>query len=251
MKFIKRKNIDTYKPKSQLLSVEVDGRAIINTNKSLTVPKGTNNDRPSTGIPGMLRYNTEEHDFEIYTDYAPLVYGWEKLRSNRPANINIVEIGTGGGTGEINTITVLNGGSGYDPLDPPDVTISAPDIGDDNAIAVAVVNPLGVITEITVISGGTGYVNVPTATVPGTATLRVNLDGVLIHEIIDVDGDNFIPVDNLGNPSSTNIQVYIENVYQLPEINYTVAVIANKGYIQFDSPVPLGKPIYVIYGFDR
>ncbi len=154
-------------------------------------------------------------------------------------------------SGEINTITVLNGGSGYDPLDPPDVTISPPDIGDDNAVAIAVVNPSGVITEITVVSGGTGYVNVPTATVSGTATLKVNLDGSLTHEILDVDNNNFIPVDDLGNPSSTNIQVYVENVYQLPEINYTIEVTANKGYVKFDNPVPLGKPIYIIYGFDR
>lgn len=250
MKFIKRKNIDTYKPKSQRFTVEVDGRAIVNTNKSLTVPIGTTADRPVTGVPGMIRYNSEDNDFEVYTDYDPS-WSWEKIRTNRPARIKFKQIGTGGATGEINTITVLNGGSGYDPLDPPDVTISAPDIGDDNAVAVAVVNPSGVITEITVVSGGTGYVTVPTATVSGTATLRVNLDGQLTHEILDVDGNNFIPVDDLGNTSSTNIQVYIENVYQLPEINYTIEVIANKGYIKFDNPVPLGKPIYIIYGFDK
>lgn len=250
MKFIKRKNIDTYKPKSQRISVEVDGRAIINTNKSLTMPKGTVNDRPSTGIPGMIRYNTELKDFEVYTDYDPS-WSWERIRTNRPASIKLKQIGTGGATGEINTITVLNGGSGYDPQNPPDVTISAPDIGDDVAIAVANVSLAGVITSIDVISPGTGYVTVPTATVPGNATLRVNLDGTLTHEILDVNNVNFIPVDDFGNPSSTNIQVYIENVYQLPEINYTVVVIDNKGYIQFDNPVPLTKPIYIIYGFDR
>jgi len=250
MKFIKRKNIDTYKPKGQRFSVEVDGRAIVNTNKSLTLPIGTTNDRPVTGVPGMMRYNSEENDFEVYTDYDPS-WSWEKIRTNRPSRIKLKEIGVGAATGEINTITVLNGGSGYDPLDPPDVTISPPDIGDDNAVAIAVVNPSGVITGITVVSGGTGYVTVPTATVSGTATLKVNLDGSLTHEILDIDNNNFIPVDDLGNPSSTNIQVYVENVYQLPEINYTIEVTDNKGYVKFDNPVPLGKPIYIIYGFDR
>lgn len=253
MKFIKRKNIDTYKPKSERFAVELDGRAIIATNKSLTVPKGTVNDRPATGIPGMVRYNTELKDLEVYTDYDPS-WSWEKIKTNRPADIKLRQIGTGGATGEINTITVLLGGSGYDQFDPPDVVISPPDIGDDNAIAVAVVNPSGVITEIQVISGGTGYVNVPTATVvSGTtqATLRVNLDGVLTHLITDASGNNFIPVDNFGNPSATNIQVYIENVYQLPNINYTIEVDGGLGYVKFDNPVPLDKPIYIIYGFDR
>ena len=59
MKFIKRKNIDTYKPKSQRFTVEVDGRAIINTDKSVTVPLGDTAARPGTGVPGMLRYNTQ------------------------------------------------------------------------------------------------------------------------------------------------------------------------------------------------
>jgi hypothetical protein len=250
MKFIKRKNIDTYKPKSQRLSVEVDGRAIINTNKSLTVPKGTVADRPATGIPGMVRYNTEIHDFEIYTDFAP-AWSWEKIKTNRPAKINIVQIGVGGGTGEIASISVLNGGSGYDPNNPPIVTISNPDIGDDNAVAVANVNLSGVITSIDVISPGTGYVDVPTATVSGSATFKVTLDGLLKFEIKDMTNNNFIPLDHLGNPSSTNIQVYVENVYQLPEVNYTIDVTGGLGYIKFDNPVPLGKPVYIIYGFDR
>jgi hypothetical protein len=250
MKFIKRKNIDTYKPKSQRLTVETDGRAIINTNKSLTVPIGTISDRPATGIPGMIRYNSEIRDFEIYTDYDPS-WSWERVRTSRPASIKIKEIGTGGATGEIASITVLNGGTGYDPNNPPDVTISEPDIGDDNAIAVAVVDLSGTITEITLISSGTGYVTVPTVTVSGSATFRANLDGTLVHEIKDISNNNFIPVDDFGNPSATNIQVYVDNVYQLPEINYTIDVIDNKGYVRFDNPVPLGKPIYIIYGFDR
>lgn len=250
MKFIKRKNIDTYKPKSHRLSIEVDGVVTVDTNKSLTMPKGTVNDRPATGISGMVRYNSELHDFEVYTDYAP-AWSWEKLRTDRPANIKIKQIGTGGATGEINTIQVLNGGSGYDPNNPPLVTVSDPDIGDDNAVVLANVSPGGVITSIDVISPGTGYVSVPTATVPGSATLRVVLDGVLKYEILDVNNNNFIPVDNLGNPSATNIQVYVENVYQLPEINYTIEVTNNIGYVKFDNPVPLDKPVYVIYGFDK
>ena len=250
MKFIKRKNIDTYKPKSQRFSVEVDGRAVIDTNKTLTLPKGTVNDRPSTGIPGMIRYNTELHDFEVYTDYDPS-WSWEKIRTVRPANIKVKQIGVGGATGEIATIDVLNGGSGYDPNNPPDVIISQPDIGDDTAVAVANVNLSGVITSIDIISPGTGYISIPTATVSGNATLRVNLDGLLKYEILDVNNNNFIPVDNLGNPSSTNIQVYVENVFQLPEINYTIEVTNNIGYVKFDNPVPLDKPIYVIYGFDK
>ena len=251
MKFIKRKNIDTYKPKSYRFSIEGSGIATIDTNKSLTVPKGTSNDRPVTGIPGMVRYNSELKDFEVYTDYAPSAWSWEKIKTNRPANIKVKQIGVGGATGHIARIDVLNGGTGYDHNNPPLVTIGDPDIGDDNAVALANVSLAGVITSIDLISPGTGYISIPTATVPGTATLKVVLDGVLTYEIKDADDNNFIPLDNLGNPSATNIQVYIENVFQLPGINYTVEVTNNKGYVKFDNPVPLDKPVYVIYGFDK
>lgn len=252
MKFIKRKNIDTYKPKSHRFAIEDDGIATIDTNKSLTLPKGTVSDRPATGVTGMVRYNSELHDFEVYTDYSP-AWSWERIRTDRPSKIKIKQVGLGGATGEIATINVLNGGNvgEYDPNNPPLVIVSNPDIGDDNAVAVANVSAGGVITSVDVISPGTGYLSVPTATVSGSATFTVVLDGVLRYEILDVNNNNFIPVDDQGSPSATNIQVYVENVYQLPEINYTIEVIDNKGYIKFDNPVPLDKPIYVIYGFDR
>jgi len=131
MRFIKRKNIDTYLPKSQRFSVENDGRAIIDTNKSLTLPIGDNTERPGTGVPGMIRYNDQIEDFEVFTSYAS--WGWEKVRTDRPSDITISNIGTGQGDGTVATISVLNSGSGYDPLNPPTITIGNPDIGTDNA----------------------------------------------------------------------------------------------------------------------
>jgi hypothetical protein len=254
MKFIKRKNIDTYKPKSQRFSVEVDGRAIIDTNKTLTVPIGNTAERPNTGVPGMIRYNNDVgfNDFEVFTAYSN--WGWEKIRTNRPSDITFATVGTGSGDGTVDSILITLAGAGYDSLNPPTVTISDPDIGSDVATVGAITIVGGTITEILIDNPGSGYVTVPQVTIqapPGTgfgfeqATATVILTGDLEYPL------PVIPVNSLGQVSDTNIQVYVENVFQLPGINYTVTLLGNQSYVRFDAPVPLGKPVYVIYGFDR
>jgi hypothetical protein len=250
MKFIKRKNVDTYKPKSQRLTVEVDGRAIINTNKSLTVPIGDTNARPGTGVPGMVRYNntTGYNDFEVFTGYAS--WGWEKLRTDRPSDITFTQVGTGDGDGTVESVDITVGGSGYDELSPPAVTFSAPDIGVDTATGTAVVDSSGVVTGIIITNDGSGYLSVPTVTIDppvvGTTAIgTVILTGDLEYAL------PIVPVNSVGNLSATNIQVYVENVFQLPGINYTLTQQGSTAYVRFDAPVPIGKPVYVIYGFDR
>jgi hypothetical protein len=245
MKFIKRKNIDTYKPKSQRFSVEVDGRAIIDTNKSLTVPIGTNSSRPE-GVPGMIRYNTQIKDLEVFSDYSN--WGWERLRTGRPADITVSNLGSGEGDGTVDLIEIVDGGSGYDDENPPTITIRDPDVGNDVATAVVTVEN-GVITQVTITNTGSGYITIPTITIEDantSAELKVILTGTLEYEL------PIIPVNSLGSVSPTNVQIYIENVFQLPGINYTVFVGEDQlAYVRFDAPVPYGKPIYAIYGFDR
>jgi hypothetical protein len=246
MKFIKRKNIDTYKPKSQRFTVEVDGRAIIDTSNSLTVPIGTEPNRPNNPIPGMIRYNTEIKDFEVFTDYSN--WGWERLRTNRPADININNIGDGDGDGTVASIQVIDGGTGYDELDLPTITISEPDVGNDTATVDTITIVDGEITAVTLDNTGSGYITEPTITISGanqTASLKVVLTGTLTYQL------PIVPVDSLGTVSDTNIQVYVENVFQLPGINYEVELVGPAAFVRFDAPVPVGKPIYVIYGYDR
>ncbi len=242
MKFIKRKNIDTYRPKSQRFAVEVDGRAIIDTNKSLTVPIGDTADRPATGVPGMLRYNTDLDDFEVYTGYG--TWGWERIRTDRPSEVRIDNIGTGQGDGTVQGVTVTNPGSGYATA--PTITFSAPDVGTDVATGTVAVSG-GQIQSITMTNTGSGYLTVPTVTIDDvnqSATLTAVLTGTQNYAL------PYIPVNDLGVLSNTNVQIYVENVFQLPGINYTLVQVGNTAYVKFDAPVPFGKPIYAIAGFD-
>lgn len=246
MKFIKRKNIDTYKPKSQRFTVEVDGRATIDTDKSLKLPIGNNAARPA-GVPGMIRYNSQINDFEVYSAYASGTWGWERLRTARPSDISIAFLGDGDGDGTVDSVDVVDGGTGYDAMSPPTITFSPPDVGVDTATGEAVIVG-GAIQSITMTNYGSGYLEVPTITISGpnqTASLTALLTGTLDYLL------PYYPVNSLGVISSTNIQVYVENVFQLPTINYTVVDNAGDAYVRFDAPVPAGKPIRVIYGFDQ
>lgn len=52
-----------------------------------------------------------------------------------------------------------------------------------------------------------------------------------------------------------NLIVIVENVYQIGTINFTVVqnpLNYDEGtYLQFSSPVPINKPVYVFHNFDR
>jgi hypothetical protein len=71
--------------------------------------------------------------------------------------------------------------------------------------------------------------------------------------------DTFGPLNTIP-VAGQNILVLVENVLQLNVTNYELvqnpqtganAPYADGWYIQFDSPVPLGKPVTVLHGFDR
>lgn len=66
-------------------------------------------------------------------------------------------------------------------------------------------------------------------------------------------GNADYPYPELTSPQ--NIMVYVENVFQISTTNYSLEdnpVGKSAGrYVKFSSPVPIGKPVTVIHGFDR
>ena len=69
----------------------------------------------------------------------------------------------------VKNITVTNGGSGYDPNNPPTVTISIPDAADGiQATGTATVTLSGEISGVVITEDGSGYENPPTVTFSGS-----------------------------------------------------------------------------------
>lgn len=72
-------------------------------------------------------------------------------------------------------------------------------------------------------------------------------------------GDPFFPIPI----AAQNILVFIENIYQLPTTNYVLVQNPTGNspstgnpypagwYIDFGTPVPLGKPVTVLHNFDK
>ncbi len=110
MKFVKRQstsrgiNADT-----KGINVDALGLTTINTDKAVIVPKGDTNARPFIPIEGMIRYNTDETEFEVYHNAA-----WKPIRFREPTTI--VQQNLGNGDGTETTFGPLNSGDSFYPV---------------------------------------------------------------------------------------------------------------------------------------
>ena len=91
------------------INVDTLGLVSVNTNKAVIVPKGTQNQRPATGVEGMLRYNSDTSDFEVYQNSA-----WKPIRFREPTVI--VQQNLGNGDGSETEFGPLNSGDSYYPV---------------------------------------------------------------------------------------------------------------------------------------
>ena len=110
MKFVKRQstsrgiNADT-----KGINIDALGLTTINTDKAVIVPKGDTNARPFIPIEGMIRYNTDETELEVYHNGA-----WKPIRFREPTTI--VQQNLGNGDGTETTFGPLNSGDAFYPV---------------------------------------------------------------------------------------------------------------------------------------
>lgn len=166
MKFYKRLPLNRKDPQSNRFAVEANGEIVTDSTVSLQIPVGELNERPPTYKDGQIRYSTTINEFEVYNASGEGL-GWEILRTVRPANIVVQNIGSGD-------------------------------------YATTEFGPLQWST-------GTNYTNYQ---------------------------------------KPQNIMLYVENVYQIPNTNYTlIQAPGDTVMVKFNEPPPT-KPITAILGFD-
>jgi hypothetical protein len=114
-----------------------------------------------------------------------------------------VSIGILSGKLNANAITIVNGGTGYDPNNPPEITISRgnTDNTGTGASAIATINSLGVLTGITIIDVGANYSVQPIVTIQSTETRKFGGTTNLSYD--SANGNVTISANLIPVPSNT------------------------------------------------
>lgn len=92
MKFYKRKNLDDGNVSNNSFAVTADGKIVTDLTSSIEIPSGTVAQRPSAASPNLnqVRHNTQLFDLETSVRGV-----WERIRTVRPANIAVQNLGYG------------------------------------------------------------------------------------------------------------------------------------------------------------
>jgi hypothetical protein len=101
-------------------------------------------------------------------------------------------------------ITIVDGGTGYNAVTPPTITLTGGGIDAVQGIAVAVVNASGNITDINIVSPGYGYTSIPTVTVTGNANLSAVLSESPEETVTTTGGSTTVDL-TLAYPTSPSI----------------------------------------------
>jgi hypothetical protein len=118
---------------------------------------------------------------------------------------------------QVNSINVIDGGSGYDPNNPPTVTLGDPEGPNGiTAEASANVNQSGQITSIDIISNGSQYLNPPSIVIDGGATAEAVMYPLYYNiesATLPISGISTITLtQNLNNIVSVGTTVYFSRL---------------------------------------
>lgn len=235
MKFYKRLHLDSHNPQSNVLAVEKDGRAIIDTTQSLRLPAGTTEERPLDASQGQIRENITLQELEALVKTT-----WERIRTVRPATITTQNLGSGNYYSNI--FGPLN--KDYQP---------SYDQGGAQNVMVYVDN----VYQIP----GTNYdltADPLPVTATTTATSTAGNTVIQLDNVFNIQPGTFVTGDT-AIPNNTVVVGTVENTFNviintpltgtlLEGVELTFSF--NTGtYIQFSGPVP-AKPVVAMLGFD-
>lgn len=242
-----------------------DDRVSLTTGNSFTLATSNNMILPnseniiSTPLVGMMRYNTSTNQVEVYQGNPPT---WRSLRFKESTGITQQSLGYG------DALTVHFG-----PLNPapPTVVESGETWGGQNLIVVVenviqLHNTNYTIVQNPTIAGQTYSGDISADTNIGSNVLTFDVTTLPIYPAVDITGAT---LSGTNVPTSTTVQSYtVDSQGRLTTIVMadnasstitsgtviTITDISNVSsgyYLEFSSPVPLGKPVTVLHGFDQ
>jgi hypothetical protein len=96
MRLLKAQNTNLRSITGKGVQYNIDDLVTVASTNSIIVPKGTQAQRPTSNVNGMVRYNTDDNQLEVYQNGA-----WREIRFKEPnqdPGIVWQEIGTGDAT---------------------------------------------------------------------------------------------------------------------------------------------------------
>jgi len=252
MRFVRRTTLNPRDPRDYRMYVSQTNDIIMGGRASLQLPKGTAGDRSANQTNGMIRYNTDTDEVEVYQ-----VGTWRSLRFKESSGITQQTIGTGNGASTY--FGILN------PA-PPAIVQSGASWGAQNLI-VLIENVMQLATTNytvvqnptpTILSAGTNNSGTTTITVAPTNNASTNFTDT----IPNIKINTVVTATVLGSPvfsANTTVQTVGTNTFtintptlQAMPAGTTITLTLPTGYyINFTSAATLNKAITVLHGFDR
>jgi hypothetical protein len=270
MRYLRKQVINRRAPWDQRLQVDINNSVLMSTPAALQLPAGSTLERPIVGnlygvnaptdIRGMVRYNTETNQLEGYQAGV-----WRSFRFKESTGITQQNLGAG----DSDTIY-------FGPLNPapPTLVESGKSWGGQNLLVVVenviqLHNTNYTIVQNPTIAGVTYTPNLDANAVAGATTILFDTITDPIYPAVSIVGAtvtgsarllagttvvSYTTVPETGELASIVISQPVTGGDIVAGTMLTITDSTNTGsgyYVKFDSPVPYGKSVTVLHGFDQ
>lgn len=257
MRFLRRQTHNRRAVYDNNLYVDTTNAIVMGSQNNLLLPSGPTSTRPVSPVNGMIRYNTDLSDVEVYQNT------WRSLRYRESGAITQQTLGYG----DASTLY-------FGPLNPAPPAVSQNGYTwTGNNLIVLVENVMQLFnTNYTVVQNpsiaGVAYsASTSGGTAVGATTVNIDTSTVIIYPSVNIIGATVTGSSSLQ--SATLVSNYTVNANgQLATIQIskatqtaiipsattltitTTTATASGYYLYFATPVPYGKPAVVLSGFD-
>jgi hypothetical protein len=260
MRFVRRTTVNPRDPRDYRLYVSQTNDIIMGGRASLQLPVGADADRSGLVSNGLIRFNTETDNVEVYQGST-----WRALRYAEATKIIQQTAGTGDGASIY-----------YGPLnaayDPTNVSNENNNFDGQNIIVLVenvfqvwttnytiVQNPTPTVTShSSIISSGATTINV-VPTNNASTNFTDTIPNIKVNAVLTaVDGSSnpiFAGNTKVSTIGTSSFTIDTATIADMPAGTVITMTLPSGYYLSFTSPAPLGitdpKYVTVLHGFDK
>jgi len=111
MRLIKAQNTNLRSITGKGVKYDINNQVIVDSENVMRIPKGTEAERPASPTNGHMRYNTDDNEFEFYSNGA-----WREVRYKEPNQVGITQQNLGNGDASETVFGPLDSGDSDFPV---------------------------------------------------------------------------------------------------------------------------------------